>query len=242
MRAHGQYEHGKRDGLWTWNDRDANKEREGNYAEGKRDGPWTEWYDNKIVFTGNYTQGKPDGEFIYYDRNENELGRFDIAGGTGTMQTFWPNKKVATRQHMSQGLADGLYQELTNRGKVVVEGRYRNDVKHGFWKEWTPEGLLTLEQTWKRGKLDGPVKKYVDGKRTTETTYKDGKGDRAVRRASRRQARRRLGQFLDDRKAGTWTQYDPDGHVTLAASYRNGVLDGLWRQVVDGITVEGTMT
>jgi antitoxin component YwqK of YwqJK toxin-antitoxin module len=241
MRVHGQYDHGKRDGLWTWNDRDANKEREGNYLDGKRDGPWTEWVDNKIVFTGNYTQGVPDGEFIYYDRSENELGRFTITSGTGAMLTFWPNKKVASRQHMVQGKADGIYQELTVRGKVVVEGHYRNDVKHGSWKEWTADGVPTLEQMWRRGKLDGAVKKFVDGKLATEASYKDGKatGPYTEYRGSKPAV---TGQFQDDRKAGTWTQYDPEGHTVLTASYRDGVLEGVWRQLVDGAVVEGSVT
>ncbi|HEU4734333.1 MAG TPA: hypothetical protein VFT22_40855 [Kofleriaceae bacterium] len=241
MRAHGQYEHGKRDGLWTWNDRDGNKEREGNYVDGKRDGPWTEWFDNKIVFTGSYARGKPDGEFIYYDRNQNELGRFEIKGGSGTMLTFWPNRKVATRQHLYQGAADGLYQELTNRGKLVVEGRYRSDARHGAWKEWTPEGIPTLEQAWKRGKLDGTVRKYIDGKVAMEATYKDGKatGRYVEYRAGKPAV---TGQFVDDRKTGVWTQYDPEGHVTLTATYKDGVLDGAWRQLVDGVVLEGTLT
>jgi antitoxin component YwqK of YwqJK toxin-antitoxin module len=240
-RAHGQYDHGKRDGLWVWNDRDGNKEREGNYLAGKRDGPWTEWYENKVVWSGGYLAGKPDGEFITYDHNENELSRFDIANGTGTMVTFWPNKKPATRQHLVQGVADGQYQELNNRGKVVVDGRYRNDVKHGMWKEWTADGLLTLEQTWKRGKLDGAVKKYVDGKLATEATYKDGKaiGPYVEYRAGKPAM---TGQFADDRRTGTWTQYDGEGRVTLTASYKDGVLDGVWRQLVDGVVVEGMMT
>jgi antitoxin component YwqK of YwqJK toxin-antitoxin module len=241
MRAHGRYAHGKRDGVWTWNDRDGNPERIGSYADGRRDGEWTEWFDGKNVFTGNYTQGKPDGEFVYYDHSENELGRFGIKGGTGTMLTFWPNKKVASRQHLYQGVADGLYQELTNRGKVVVEGHYRNDLRHGAWKEWTPDGVPTLEQTWKRGKLDGVVRKYVDGKLATEATYKDG-------RASGKYVEYRngkpavTGQFADDRRTGAWTQYDADGHVTLTATYRDGVLDGPWRQLVGGVVLEGTLT
>jgi antitoxin component YwqK of YwqJK toxin-antitoxin module len=241
MRVHGQFEHGKRDGLWTWNDRDANKEREGNYLDGKRDGPWTEWYENKIVFTGSYAQGKPDGEFIYYDRNQNEIGRFDIKGGTGTMLTFWPNKKVASRQRLYQGAADGLYQELTSKGKVVVEGHYRNDVKHGAWKEWTAEGAPTLEQTWKRGKLDGVVKKYVDGKLSTEVAYKDGKavGKYAEYRSGKPAV---TGQFADDRKTGVWTEYDADGRVLLTATYKDGVLEGPWRQLVAGVVLEGTLT
>jgi antitoxin component YwqK of YwqJK toxin-antitoxin module len=241
MRVHGQYDHGKRDGLWIWNDRDNNKEREGNYVDGKRDGPWTEWSENKIVATASYARGKPDGEFIYYDKSENELGRFEIKDGTGTMLTFWPNKKVASRQHYYQGAAEGAYQELTNRGKIVVEGRFRDDRKHGAWKEWTAEGVPTLEQTWKRGKLDGVVRKYVDGVVTTEATYKDGRaaGPYAEYRAGKPAV---TGQFLDDRKSGTWTQYDAEGHVILTATYKNGLLDGSWRQLVDGAVLEGTMT
>lgn len=241
MRVHGQYEHGKRDGLWTWNDRDGNKEREGNYATGKRDGPWTEWYENKIVATGSYSAGKPNGEFIYYDRGENELGRFEIKDGTGTMLTFWPTRKVAARQHLYQGVPDGVYQELTKLGKVVVEGRFRNEQKHGAWKEWTPEGVPTLEQTWKRGKLDGVVRKYIDGMVATEATYKDGKvtGPYAEYRAGKPAV---TGQFVDDRRTGTWTQYDPEGRVTLTATYKDGVLDGPWRQLVAGTVLEGTLT
>lgn len=241
MRVHGQFDHGKRDGLWTWNDRDGNKERLGSYVDGKRDGPWTEWYENKITFTGSYAGGKPDGEFIYYDRNQNELGRFDIKKGTGTMLTFWPNKKVASRQHLYGGAADGLYQELTNKGKVVVEGRYRGDAKHGAWKEMTADGVPTLEQGWKRGKLDGTVKKFIDGKVSTEATYKDGRavGPYVEYRAGKRAV---TGQFADDRRTGTWTSYDAEGRVVLIATYQDGVLDGPWRQLTDGVVLEGTMT
>ena len=241
MRAHGRFEHGKRDGLWTWNDRDGNKERQGNYITGRRDGPWTEWYENKIVFTGSYADGKPDGEFIYYDRNENELGRFDIKRGNGTMLTYWGNRKVASRQHLSGGVPDGLYQELTNRGKLVVEARYRSDVKHGAWREWTSEGVPTLEQSWKHGKLDGVVKKYVDGEVSTIATFTDGRasGPYVEYRAGKRAV---TGQFIDDRRTGTWTHYDGEGRVTLTATYLDGVLHGPWRELRDGIVLEGTLT
>jgi ABC-2 type transport system ATP-binding protein len=43
-------------------------------------------------------------------------------------------------------LRQGSLEELTNRGKVVVEGRFRNDARHGAWKEWTADGVPTLEQ------------------------------------------------------------------------------------------------
>jgi antitoxin component YwqK of YwqJK toxin-antitoxin module len=241
IRVQGRYDHGVRDGLWSWNDRDGNKEREGNYLDGKRDGPWTEWLDGKIVFTGHYTRGRPDGEFIHYDAQQNEIGRFQIRDGTGTMLTFWPNRKVATRQQLRRGAADGLYQELTNRGKVVVEGRFRRDVRDGVWREWTADGVPTLEQSWKRGKLDGVVRKYVDGVVASEASYKDGKahGRYVELRAGKPAV---TGEFVDDRRTGTWTHRDAEGLVTLTASYRDGALDGAWRQLVEAAVVEGMMT
>ena len=83
MRVKGQYASGKRDGAWDWYDRDNNKEREGTYVDGKKDGAWTEWYENKISFTGTFTRGKPDGTFTYFNREGSELGHFDIKDGTG---------------------------------------------------------------------------------------------------------------------------------------------------------------
>lgn len=238
LRVKGEFSSGRRTGPWTWWDRDNNKEREGTYVAGKKDGVWNEWWENKLQFTGTYAAGKPNGDFAYFDRNGTELGRFSITNGTGTLLTFWGNKKPASKQHIYQGSLDGLYQELTVRGKVVVEGHYRADQKHGSWKEWTPEGALLLEESWKRGKLDGKVKKYVDGKLAMEATYADGKatGPYAEFRAGKPAV---TGQFVDDRKDGTWTIYAGDGAVLRTATYRAGVLDGPWRELTDGAVVEG---
>ena len=243
-RVQGNYDHGKRIGTWTWFDRANNKEREGDYADGKKTGYWFEWYENKLVFSGSYTDGLPDGEFVYYDRIGNELGRFEIKDGTGWMQTFYPNKNVATKTYMFKGVMGGLYQELTMRTKKpVVEGHYADDRKHGVWREWTETATgmqLTLEQHWKYGKLDGAVKKYVDGKVVEESTYKMGKAEGAY--VEYRNGKPALtGQFTADKKTGTWTSYDDSGAVVLDATYKDGVLDGPWKQLVAGVVVEGTM-
>ena len=239
-RAKGQFANGKRSGAWVWNDRDNNKQREGSYVDGKRDGAWFEWSENKLVFAGSYTAGKPDGDFTYFDYRGNELGKLTIQGGTGVMLTFHANKKPATRQRLVKGVEDGPYQELTNRGKVIVEGSYRGGVKHGAWKEWTPDGVLLLEQTWKRGKLEGTVKKYVDGKLSVQSTYVDGKADGPYQEL-RWGKPAVTGQFAADRRTGTWTHYDADGAVVLEATYKDGVLDGPWRQLVGGVVLEGVM-
>lgn len=240
-RVRGQFSRGKRTGEWLWHDRDNNKEREGTYVDGKRDGWWMEWIENKLVFTGNYDVGKVDGEHTYWDRNGNELGSFTMRNGTGIALSFHANHKPATRQKFVRGVENGVYQELTNKGKIVVEGFFANGQKHGIWKEWTADGVLLLEQPWKRGKLDGVVKKYVDGKLSLEATYLDGKahGSFIETRNSKHAV---TGQFVDDRRSGTWTHYGSDGAVILTATYsKAGILDGPWRQLVDGVVVEGQM-
>lgn len=240
-RVQGTYEHGKRVGTWDWFDYKNQKEREGDYIDGNKTGPWYEWTENKMTFQGVFTDGKPDGEFIYYDRTGDELGRFEIHDGTGTMVTFYPNKKPATRTAMVAGEMSGLYEELTPRGKQVVEGRYYADKKHGWWREKTELGVPTLEEHWKRGKLDGTVKKYIDGKVATQATYKDGKAEGPY--TEYRDGKPWLtGQFKADARVGTWTEYGVDGQVVLIATYKDGILDGTWKALVDGAVTEGTMT
>ncbi len=239
-RVKGEYTSGKRSGTWVWRDRDNKKEREGSYLDGKRHGAWFEWADDRLLFSGAYTAGKPDGEFVYYDYAGRELGRSTMRGGTGTMTTFHGNKKPASRQKLVKGVEDGPYQELTLRGKVVVEGTYRGGVKHGTWKEWTSDGVLVLEQGWKRGKLDGAVKKYVDGRLAVQSTYEGGKAEGTY--VEFRNGKPSVtGQLAADRRTGTWTHHGEDGSVVLVATYKDGVLDGPWRQLVGGVVLEGNM-
>lgn len=241
-RVQGTYDHGKRTGTWTWFDRGDNKERQGDYEDDKQTGAWFEWNDNKLAFSGNYLDGKPDGDFVYYDRNGNELGRYTMSGGNGTELTFYGNKKPATKTSYVDGRMNGLYEELTWRyQRVIVMGYYAGDKKHGPWREWTETRVPTLEQHWRHGKLDGKVVKYADGKVATTATYKNGLADGPY--VEYRDGKPALtGQFTADKRTGTWTTYDADGGVTLIATYKNGVLDGPWHQRLGDVVIDGQLT
>lgn len=241
MRVKGAYDHAARTGLWTWWDRGNRKEREGRYVAGKRDGVWTEWAGGKLAFTGRYTAGRPDGELVYYDRRGRELGRFTIRNGTGTMFAYHPNGRPSLRQRFVRGRAEGLYEELTPSGRVIVEGRYLDDEKHGLWTYRATDGVIVREETWDRGQLHGAVKKYAGGALVSEASYRAGKAHGAY--AEYRDGRPALtGEHVDDRKHGTWTTYAVDGTVILTATYERGVLHGPWRQrESDGSVLEGQM-
>ena len=82
--------------------------------------------------------------------------------------------------------------------------------------------------------------KYVAGKLASEATYVDGvaTGRYAEYRAGKPAV---TGQFAAARKTGTWQHHDAAGTVILTATYRDGVLDGPWRQVIDGGVLDGQM-
>jgi antitoxin component YwqK of YwqJK toxin-antitoxin module len=240
-RLQGQYDRGKRAGRWVWTDRWNNKEREGTYAAGKKTGTWTEYSEGKLTYQGAFRDGKPDGEHVYYDRSGRELGRFTMRGGTGTKLTFHPNKKPSSRVRMKNGLLDGAYEELSFTGKLLVEGSYAADRKHGRWREWTAAGVLVHEAHYNRGKLDGTVKKYAGTELVLEASYKDGQADGPY--TEYRDGKKSLaGQYIADRKVGTWTAYDASGAVTLVATYTAGMLDGPWRQHSATGTREGSLS
>lgn len=238
-RVEGYYSNGRRTGHWVWNDKNDKKEREGDYVYGKRHGDWLEWDDEKLVWSGSYSYGKPNGTFSYFAKNGNELGSYGIWGGTGWTITFHGNGKSSSKQKLVRGVEEGPYLELSRSGKLAVEGNYSGGLKHGAWKAWT-DGVVQLEETWNKGKLDGNVKKYVAGKLATETTFVAG-------RAYGKYIEYRLdkpavtGEFLDDRKAGTWTHYNADGAVVRVATYKDGALEGPYRELAGGVVVEGDM-
>jgi len=240
FKVKGRFSGGRRTGAWLWNDRDGKKEKEGSYYGGRRDGDWNEWFEEKLVWSGTYDKGKPNGVFTYWDKNGNEIGKYQIKDGTGWAYTYWSNKKPSTKQHLYKGYEDGTYQEFTRAGKLVIEGHFAGVMKHGVWKEWTADGVILSEELWKRGKLEGSVKKYVDGKLSMEAIYAGGKAEGAY--VEYRLGKPSLtGQFTDDKRTGAWTSYAADGSVLRIATYKDGILEGSYRELSNGAVIEGPM-
>ena len=183
-RVKGQFKHGRRDGQWTWWDFSSKNKGDG----GRLQQPWrpprtatgASGRDNKQTFAATYKDGRADGTVTYWNHAGTELGHFDISDGTGTWITYQPNgHTAASKEHLYHGERDGVYQELAPNKKVLVEGHFSGGIKWGSWKEWTIDGVPIVEKTWKKGRLDGVFKKYIDGKLGVETTYKDGRVDGA---------------------------------------------------------------
>ena len=93
----------------------------------------------------------------------------------------------------------GVYREWTSgNGKLLVEGYYVNDRKHGVWiyyhqssKDYdNSTGIPSIEYAYINGVRNGQMKKY----------YPTGQLEIE-------------GEFYREQKVGNWTYYDVDGFV-----------------------------
>jgi uncharacterized protein len=245
LRERGTYLRGDRHGVWRWYGRGGELEREGSYFLGLRHGTWRQWSGGHLTMQGKYAKGRPQGVFTFWTSSGGVAGTCNMRNGTGTMPTYYDSGLTATKLDMVRGLRHGVYQELTPRGKVVVEGSYVNDQRDGPWLEFDGDGAVVREAHYTEGKLEGVVRRYRDGHLIAEAGYAGGQREGAYRELKvsgdgKGDVEAVSGSFHADRKSGEWIYRRDDGSPSLVANYKNGVLQGPWRQLAgEKVVVRG---
>lgn len=248
LRERGTYVRGDKHGVWRWYDRGRSLEREGSYFLGLRHGRWREWDGGRLVMEGTYVKGKPSGKFTWWTSSGSVAGRFKMKKGTGTMLTFHDDGERASELTMVRGVRHGLYRELSPQGRVLVEGLYKDDAKHGPWIERNRDGELVRETTYVDGKIDGLLTRYRRGQIVAEQTYVAGlrQGpyrELAPRPGSGELIERVTGAYDRDRKSGEWIHRDAQGEPALVKHYQDGVLHGGFEERAQGeVVVRGQHT
>lgn len=135
--------------------------------------------DGNLIEKGYISNGKRNGIWLtYYDGNH--------AG------------KVKSIASYSDGILNGPYYELSNRGQIEKEINYANNQYEGKYAVYK-YGRVTQEASYSGNQLNGAFKEYYnDGKVQKEINYKDGK------------------------QHGLMRYYNEDGDVTVEYEYKNG--------------------
>lgn len=109
------------------------------------------------------------------------------------------------------GFKQGLWMEFHNNLNVKSEGPYKDNLKHGFWKYYKPNGNLIRIEKWVMGVLqeDADNISKVDVRR--EIDPRTGK-------------LKYLGSYVDGVKEGVQREYDADGNVVASWLYSKGIL------------------
>ena len=129
MKTKGQYENGKKTGLWIYYNQSGQKEKEETFAGDKLEGKQT-FYDrsNKVSKYYNYKNDVKDGEYaIYSNAVLSEKGTYVNDRVEGLRTYYYPNGKPKSETilpHNPNG--ERVEKEYSEKGILITEFRYES--------------------------------------------------------------------------------------------------------------------
>lgn len=208
------------------------------YAGDKKEGVARIFYpDGKVKQTIPYSDGKKEGLSREYDREGKIITLLE-----------YNNDFLISRERINQtdakGMKQGEWLEFYPDGSIKTERNYRDDMLHGYYKEYDERGRLLVTVLYDTGKITG--------------TEADNSAEIDIR--NRYDESGRLiysGPYKEGIPVGIHREYNPDGTISNAKIYNdNGVLisegivdaegnrSGPWKDYsADGkVTAEGNYT
>ena len=256
-------------GEWKFYNEDGKLSTSINYKEGKKDGITTEYYENgnkKSEIT--YTDEVKTGEARYYHENgklqkvipfvdglENGISyEYDENGSIISVLSYKRGfflKREEINRTDKFGLKQGIWKDFYSNGQPKWEISYKDDKKHGFYKEYTKEGFVTNFEEYQNDSLvtkgeqkvvkleiarefhPGGVLKSIgsyDGDRPVGVFHHyDTQGN--VEKATVYQQGKRASEGKMDaegKKQGLWNEFYPDGKLKAKGDYKDNLKEGKW--------------
>ena len=193
--------------------------------------------------------GKKHGELVKYDEETGKiLSQFtyknDIIDGPYKVFTTednyvegdWKNGKLIYNKIFKYGVLDeefhykdekkhGGFKQYHSNGEIEQEGEFKDDEKHGLWKGYNDEGNLIQETYYSMGLKNGVSKTYFgNGKPDVECNYKNGMKNGVYKQFSESGSGKLEcdGEFKDDNPCGIWKSYNEDGNIIDEKIYKDG--------------------
>ena len=132
-----------------------------------------------IQSRGKYSDKEPDGFWQYFHPGEvlQAEGMYSKGKRVGEWHFFHSNgAKAQTGKFNVQGAPIGRWTRWYDNGQIDDEVFYdRTGKLDGPFKDWSRDGMLLAEGTYKNGLYEGELVIYLADGSTIRTTYKDGK-------------------------------------------------------------------
>ncbi len=120
----------------------------------------------------------------------------------GLWVTYHEDKGIPAKMiSFVDGMYNGKYIEMSERGQMTLMATYENNQLHGPWMTYSNFGRPVKQAIYKNGKLDGMYTEYHPTKNNVlqkEIMYKDGEYD------------------------GTYKLYNENGELVVEYEYKNG--------------------
>jgi uncharacterized protein len=221
------------DSIWVFYDQSGDTTEKINYLYGKKNG----WYysyksdpqkgvyiDSKELFVADRKEGTaytyfPDGKiqqtFIYSKGKKEGLSKeYDKDGNIVTLFEYH-NDFLVSRERLNRmdnkGLKQGDWKEFYPNGNIKSERTYKDDLLHGYYKEYDAKGKLVLTMLYENGAI---VKSNVEDQPDIEIVTKHDENGNVTY----------SGPFRKDTPVGVHREFGKDGKVTNAYIYNDNGL------------------
>jgi len=230
----GRYTNFLLDSIWVFFDQAGDTTEKINYLFGKKNG----WYykykkesSNKVylwskeLFAGNRKESTafiyfPDGKIqqtITYNSGKKEgLSKEYDREGTIISLLEYHNDFLVTREKINRtdnnGLRQGEWKEFYKNGRIKSEKTFKDNLLHGYYKEYDDHGNLVLTMLYDNGSV---VKSRVEDEPDIEIVNKYDQDGKIIYN----------GPFRNNVPVGIHREYGSDGRVVNAFIYNdNGLL------------------
>ena len=202
-----KYKKDASEGLYIWS-----KEL---FAGDKKEGTGYLYYpDGKIKQSISYSEGKKEGLSRELDRDGNVIVLLEYSND------FLVSREKINRTDIN-GLKQGEWKDFYPGGKVRSEKTYRDDLLHGYYKEYDTKGNLVLTMLYENGSI---VKSRVEDEPDIEIVNKYDDDNKLIY----------SGPYRNSVPVGVHREYGKDGKISNAFIYSdNGLM------ISEGIVDEG---
>ncbi|MGO4906430.1 toxin-antitoxin system YwqK family antitoxin [Flavobacterium sp. W20_MBD1_R3] len=190
-------EKGKKHGVWKGLYEASKRPRyEGTFEHGKEIGIFYFYDDTKaksLLATREFNSKDNVAYTIFYDQKGNRVSEGKVINKLFEGQWKYyhqASKLIMTTENYGKGKLEGLRTVFYLNGKIAEEINYKNNLKSGFYKKYTENGILLEESAFKDGDYVGIA------------IFRDSKGNIVSK-----------GQFVNGKKAGIW-QFFENGKIT----------------------------
>ena len=174
-------ENGKKHGLWKgYYDESKRVKYEGTFDHGKETGVFKFYDDTKahtVIATRDFTKGRNSAYTTFFD------GASIVSEGNIVNKLYdgqWTyyhqrSKQPMTIENYTAGKLNGKRSVFYPDGKIAEETNYKNDVKEGPYKKYSPKGIVLEEAVYVNGKFHGAaIYRAPDGNIIAKGNYKNG--------------------------------------------------------------------
>jgi antitoxin component YwqK of YwqJK toxin-antitoxin module len=228
LRSEGNRKNYLLDGLWKFYTEDGILYLTIDYTEDLKDGYRTTFKGSRVYKKEAFKEDQRNGlTEIFYNNGaikqqtpfvngrEKGLGySYDTTGRVTTLSTYKAGvlvKEQRINRYDEQGNKSGLWMDFHTNREKKNEGIYVNDLKHGYWKYYKPDGNLIRIEKWVNGVLikDADELAKIEIKREIDPTTGRIK---------------KMGGYRNGKKEGVHREYDENGNVIGSEVYSNDIL------------------